>query len=297
MAKNEGKACDAVVKLLEDRLGEARDDVRRPEMNRVGPPVDLRFRLGHQEYAIEHTEIEAFPGRIRTDESLKQLITPIREALSGTLPGPAEYVMYVPRDTSLRVRKSVLREVIEELKRWTRASANTLYERHAHELPEQRRSGPMLGPIKGAPPSFGKDIQLWIAASCSESEGGTLRVGRWDREEEDPEIERRTRLRQALAKKCPKLLQCKREGTRTVLVLETDDFVLTNHVSVGQALSPMLDEREDAPDEIYLVESGVKPWMVWMMKHDAERWPIERWKESRFHPDELIELREVDVCG
>ena len=297
MGKNEGKACDAVVKLLEDGLGEARDDVRRPEMNRVGPPVDLRFRLGHQEYAIEHIEIEAFPGRIRIDESLKQLITPIREALSGTLPGPVEYVMYVPRDTSLRVRKSALREVIEELKRWTRASANTLYERHEHELPEQRRSGPMLGPIKGAPPSFSKDIQLWIAASRSESEGGTLRVGRWDREEEDPEIERRTRLRQALAKKCPKLLQCKREGTRTVLVLETDDFVLTNHVSVGQALSPMLDEREDAPDEIYLVESGVKPWMVWMMKHDAERWPIERWKESRFHPDELIELREVDVCG
>ena len=295
MAKNEGKACDAVVKLLEDRLGEARTDVRRPEMIRVGPPVDLRFRLGHQEYAIEHTEIEAFPGRIRTDESLKQLITPIREALSGTLPGPAEYVMYVPRDTSLRVRKSALREVIEDLKRWTRASADTLHERHAHELPEQRQSGPMLGPIKGAPPSFGKEIQLWIAAGRSEAKGGTLRIGRWDREEEDPEIERRTRLRQAFRKKCPKLLQCKREGARTVLVLETDDFVLTDHISVRQALAGGLDEREDAPDEIYLVESGVKPWTVWTMKHDAERWPIERWKESRFHPDELIDLSEADV--
>ena len=295
MAKNEGKACDAVVKLLEERLGEARTDVRRPEMNRVGPPVDLRLRLGHQEYALEHTEIEAFQGRIRTDESLKQLITPIREALSGTLPGPAEYVMYVPRDTSLRVRKSALREVIEDLKRWTRASADTLYERHAHELPEQWQSGPMLGPIKGAPPSFGKEILLWIAASRSEADGGTLLVGRWDREDEDPETERRTRLRQALAKKCPKLLECKREGTRTVLVLETDDFVLTDHVSVGQALSSVLDEREDAPDEIYLAESGVKPWTVWTMKHDAERWPIERWKESRFHPDELIDLGETDV--
>ena len=137
---------------------------------------------------------------------------------------------------------------------------------------------------------------MWIAASRLEAEEGTLRVGWWDREEEDPETKRRTRLRRALAKKCPKLLQCKREGARTVLVLETDDFVLTNHVSVGQALSPVLDEREDAPDEIYLVEIGVKPWTVWTMKHDAKRWPIERWKESSFHPDELVDLREVDQC-
>ena len=293
MANNEGKACDAVVKLLEERLGEARTDVHRPENDKVGPPVDLRLRLGHQEYALEHTEIEAFPGRIRTDESLKQLITPIREALSGTLPGPAEYVMYVPRDTSLRVRKSALREVIEDLKRWTRASADTLYERHAHELPEQRRSGRMLGPIEEAPPSFGKKMQLWIAASRSEADGGTLRVGRWDREEEEPETERRTRLRVALRKKCPKLQQCKREGARTVLVLETDDFVLTDHVSVGEALSDVLGERADAPDEIYLVESGVKPWTIWMMQHDGERWPNERWKESKFHPEELIELSDL----
>ena len=296
MAKNEGEACDAVVKLLEERLGEARTDVRRPEKDKVGSPVDLRLRLGGQEYALEHTEIEAFPGRIQTDKSFTQLLTPIRKALSGTLPGPAEYVMYLPRDTSLGVRKSALGGVIEDLKRWIRASADTLYERHAHELPEQRRSGPMLGPIKGSPPSFCKDIQLWIAGSRSEAEAGTLRVGRWDREEEDPEIERRSRLRQALAKKCPKLLQCKREGARTVLVLETDDFVLTDHVSVGQALADVLDERTDAPDEIYLVESGVKPWTVWTMKHDAERWPIERWKESRFDPDELIDLSEADVC-
>lgn len=104
-------------------------------------------------------------------------------------------------------------------------------------------------------------------------------------------------MRKALAKKCPKLLQCRRGGARAILVLETDDFVLTNHVAVGQTLSPVLDEREDAPDEIYLVESGVSPWTVRTMKHGAERWPIERWGESRYHPDELVDLREVDECG
>ena len=78
-------------------------------------------------------------------------------------------------------------------------------------------------------------------------------------------------------------------------MLETDDFVLTDHVSVSKALADVLDERTDAPDEIYLVESGVTPWTVWTMKYDAGRWPIEQAKESRFHPDELIDPREVDV--
>ena len=290
MARNEGKACDAVVRLLEQRTGETRSDVRRPEKDGRGPPVDLRLRLGTREYALEHTQIEAFPGRIRTDESFKQLIKPINEALAGTLPGPAEYVMYLPRDTSLGVSESALRGVIEDLTRWIRASAEALYERHAHELSEKRASGRLLGPIKGAPPSFGKQIQLWIGASRSQAEGGTLRAGRWDREEEEPESERRTRLRETLKKKCPKLLRCKREGARTILVLETDDFVLTNHLAVWEALAPALDERRDAPDEIYLVESGLKPWTVRMMNHDAERWPNERWRESEFDPDELSDV-------
>ena len=55
---NEGKACDAVVRLLEKLTGETRKSIRNPEENGVGPPIDLRLRLGTYEYAIEHTRIE-----------------------------------------------------------------------------------------------------------------------------------------------------------------------------------------------------------------------------------------------
>ncbi len=56
----EGKVCDAAVKVIEKRTGRIRTQVRRPEVDRVGPQVDLRFKLGDQEYAIEHTLVEPF---------------------------------------------------------------------------------------------------------------------------------------------------------------------------------------------------------------------------------------------
>ena len=41
---NEGKVCDAVVRVLEMRTGEIRTDIRHPEKDGVGPPVDLSGR-------------------------------------------------------------------------------------------------------------------------------------------------------------------------------------------------------------------------------------------------------------
>ena len=46
---NEGKVCDAVVRFIEKRTGVIRTQVRLPEMDGVGPPVDLRLKLDAQE--------------------------------------------------------------------------------------------------------------------------------------------------------------------------------------------------------------------------------------------------------
>ena len=57
---NEGKVCDAVVRFIEKRTGAIRTQIRYPERDGVGPPVELRLKLDAQEYAIEHTQIESF---------------------------------------------------------------------------------------------------------------------------------------------------------------------------------------------------------------------------------------------
>ena len=70
---NEGKACDAVVRLLEKLTGETRKSIRNPEEDGVGPPIDLRLRLGTCEYAIEHTRIEPYEKQIKPAVAFKQI--------------------------------------------------------------------------------------------------------------------------------------------------------------------------------------------------------------------------------
>ena len=86
----------------------------------------------------------------------------------------------------------------------------------------------------------------------------------------------------------------KEDRARTVLMLESDDIALTNHVLVGECLAAVLPERTDLPDEIYLVETEVKTWTVRCMKLDTECWPVEHLAElAMFHVDDLIDLSEA----
>ena len=109
MPRNEGKACDAAVKCIEQRTGKKRNDIRLPEKDHVGPPVELRLKIGTQEYAIEHTQIEAFEGQISGGVSLEHLARPIKKALCGKLPGPAIYTIFFPPDCELIVNKPNLK--------------------------------------------------------------------------------------------------------------------------------------------------------------------------------------------
>ena len=45
--------------------------------------VELRLKLGPQEYALEHTQIEAFEDQIATGVSLNELIAPVKGTLNG----------------------------------------------------------------------------------------------------------------------------------------------------------------------------------------------------------------------
>ena len=73
-------------------------------------------------------------------------------------------------------------------------------------------------------------------------------------------------------------------------MLESDDIALTNSDAVGEQLRPLLKDRTDLPDEIYLVESDreVTKWQLWRMTCDDQLWPVEFLKE--FHIDDLTDL-------
>jgi hypothetical protein len=52
---NEGKVCDAVIRILEARGGKVRQNVRLPERERHAAPIELVCDIGDQLFAFEHT--------------------------------------------------------------------------------------------------------------------------------------------------------------------------------------------------------------------------------------------------
>ena len=293
---NEGKACDAVVRCIEQRTGEARAAIRRPETERIGPPVDFRLMLGTREYAIEHTQIEAIPGLIRAGEGYSQLIEPVIDEVSGTLSGSAVYKLHFPIDTHLGVKRADLARIRRGLIAWIRAKAQCLYERNRDRLERECRSTRFLDSIEAKPPGFPYPVRLWIGAARSESRRGALRCARPGVDDEELEPRLADRLREALRRKCPKLQRCKEDGARTALVLEDNDIAHTNHVLFGECLAALLPERADLPDEIYLVETEVKSWTVRCMKLDTDCWPVEHLalaELATFDVDDLIDLGEA----
>ncbi len=80
----------------------------------------------------------------------------------------------------------------------------------------------------------------------------------------DVEQARTARLQKACEDKFPKLATWKRDGTKSVLVLEENDLSLTNHQRVADALVPALAAMPDVADELFLVSTSIayKWWIT-----------------------------------
>src|SRR6516164_10396487 len=77
MTVNEGEACDAIVRRLEERERKEKAYLSWPEKEKHKSPVEVAFKLGDQLYAIEHTVIEPFKGHIRMEAQTEKLFAPI----------------------------------------------------------------------------------------------------------------------------------------------------------------------------------------------------------------------------
>jgi hypothetical protein len=77
---------------------------------------------------------------------------------------------------------------------------------------------------------------------------------------------REIRLQEACARKFPKLDVWKRNGARTVLILEENDIFLTNAQVVYETLARLEPAFSNRPDEIYMVSTVVDPWGVYALR-------------------------------
>ena len=280
---NEGMACDAVIRHLEKWTGKTRTEIRHPETDGVGPPVELCLQLGNQNYAIEHTRVESFDNQIKAGISIREIKNYITEAFTDPLPGPVYYELRVPMDVCLPDKKKDRERMLSTLDKWIRESVECMHERNTDLFT------PMFAPtrskvwhddcVTGAPLGTAYEIKLmrtklWPPAiHTAGRKPGTI-VLWYNYPDEDESNDRHfKRLQRAFDKKCPKLKRCKDEGARTVLILEaiSSNFMLID--KIGCHLPALLDGLTDAPDDIYLVKSSDSLWWVYPVKHDGDHWP------------------------
>ncbi len=292
---NEGKACDAVVKTMERRTRMVRSDIRHPERDRIGPPVELRLKMGKQEYAIEHTIIEPFENNINAELTVAEISQFLIKDLTGQLLEPMYYVLQVPKEVCLPRRKVKRVRALKNLAEWVQSSAQIMYERITGlSLPIDINDIP-LGPycfpedsVKGKPPGINCTVELlrWRnGIKAGRKPGFVQTVLDYP---EDLESFRTERIRRAFADKFPKLAKCRADGARTVLVLESQDAAHTRFDLIGNQLPALFAGRTYLPDEIFLVESNLGLWWVYPMKYDKDHWPevgMPQWNRPIYHPD------------
>lgn len=242
---NEGRVCDAVIRLLERRTQLERRDLRAHADAGNGKNVEARFHLGSQEYAIEHTRINSFRDQVRVELRFEEFRGPIVTKLAGTLPRPGYWKLCLPSNIGRRIERRDFAAAQKVLIEWLpMAAAQLLSERAPGKQPVW----------SGNPPGLDFNVTLLHEANATgfDEHDGLLLV----MSEGSIAIDerRRRQLADALGCKCPKLQSCKDAGAISVLVLETNDWT-TCHLFLAPELWNAPATRQDAPDEVYLVDT------------------------------------------
>ena len=273
---NERRACDAVVRVLEERHGAVRANGRSPEDERVGPPIEYVFDLGERTYALEHTVVEAFDGQIHKDVDFAAFVTPIeRRARPPDALAPAAIGSPSPSTPSKGLKPKRMAEAQAAIVAWVRAAAAEMHAECPDVPMRTRRPYGHESHRRGTVEGVDLHLHREIGWSLPEVAYGRVFCGRFA--PPDYETLRIERMRAALAKKLPKLRSWKDTGARSVLVLENRDLSLSNHVVILEAAEEALRGRHDPPDEIWLVDTTIETeWTVWCLMRDGLSFPDEK---------------------
>jgi hypothetical protein len=251
---NEGKACDAVIRRLENRENQRRANIRWPEQENHNSAVEIAFTLGNQLYAMEHTGIEPLAGHLRMEAQSGNLFGPITTALKDSLGTGALFELYLPVNGLVARKPAKLRKIQSAIIAWVKATAPTIPKR---PFPDYK--GTAVGPVRVADVPFDLSLCRFEPPIIP---GQHFQI----KHTINDLVKLRTdRMKAAIDKKFPKLGKWKKDGTaKTILVLEQNDIQLTNPSIVADTFLPLAQVRADKPDETYLVVSCMSPnWWVW----------------------------------
>jgi hypothetical protein len=287
MASNEGKCCDAVLRVIEARDEQARGGVRVDRANDRG--VEVECTIGKVRYAIEHTVIEPYPGKILDDKILVKVLDPVVAELRRApgLPAGAHFNLSMDAGALAEYRGDH-RELSTRILQWATRAIHTV------PTPDRFGGTTRIDGEVGNPP-----IAIGIVRWGLIPQGQTTRIDYFRAPPYFLEKERLDRIRQACEKKLPKLLSYARNRKRTVLVLENGDSALTNISTVANALATCLKDfpLDYEPNEVYQVDtSGKGPWIVFPLRIDRRTLADFEYSDDHRYP-EFDSATLIDVTG
>ena len=256
--RNEQALCKAIMRLIGQRRGEAITKTEPVDtVVRTRPAVDWRFETATARFALEHTRIESFPGQIVKGKKFAQLLGPFEAELSGRLPGTFYLTVGVGEAKAPTPLHKVIRRALDA---WV--------VEHADSLDPEEDVGPSGNcDLTARPP--GVPFQVKLHRDSSRGSELFIMQGLHG----DPSILRRERIREALNRKCPKLLQEQIGGRRSILVLESDDVALANRTAIAEAAVAELSTRCDAPDIVVWARTSTHPWKALFIKDGSSMFP------------------------
>ena len=207
--------------------------------------------------SVEHTHIEAYSGQIHDNRRMAELFERFADRFGNSLPHPGRYTLCVhvggahelPRRSDERHR--------DQIEVWVRRQV----------LPEPVLPVREKNHVEGRPPDLPLGATLF-RMQCEPEDDGRLVVTYLG--EEDRESRRVERLVTALRRKCPKLEAGRTPDGVTLLVLETDDFIMTNPWFVSRAIKTAVSECDGVPvpDVIIHVDTSAgTSWIPYMVKN------------------------------
>lgn len=285
---NERKACDAVVRVLERLTGSARTDAYSPEDRGTAAPVEYVFDLDGARYAVEHTIVEAFAGQIHTGVDFDPFIAPIVAALDRHMPPPGRFDLIFPIHPSKGMKPRDIPTAQQAIIAWVRANAAELH----NECPVEPSRDHKPGGVHGFRKETVAGVELMLRRETIWSEPakahGRIFVSRFA--PKNHKALRDDRIRKAMDKKLPKLKVWKDGGARSILVLENGDFSLSNHILILEAAETALVDRQDPPDEVWLVDTTIETeWTVWCLIRAGVSFPDDEYRNQYwdFKPADL----------
>lgn len=229
------------------------------EIERKLPACDMLATVGSRNVAIEHTSIDSFPFQRRDNDWFIKCLGPLKNELAGKLPAPGHYRLSV----HVNVIPTGVKwdDVRLSIRRWCQKVAPTLeigdsFTAHRHFVREM----PQGVPFK-------------VTLSRRPGQNGQFKIDRFS--PEDLKSQSIEVIRQALVSRGTKVAKDRNDGSRTILILESNDIILADYSDIGQAFVSAINEFKSMQllDEVYLVETEAAPWDVYCLKFGDTLFP------------------------